>query len=134
MTCVCCKDNVEECCGAKVSYVDEITKFKLVSDQSDMDIKEDTLGLESSTLEEIVKMWRQNKALRRRTGHWAKESSAGSASWSLGRLVLNVAARSTVTQKKTGQENVPGGQSSVPFATRPVTLHKCARRSPQQER
>ena len=42
-------------CGAKVSYTDEITKFKLVSGLSDMDIKEDALGLEASTLEEIVK-------------------------------------------------------------------------------
>ena len=51
VTCVCCKDSAEECCGAKVSYADEITKFKLVSGLSDMDIKEDALGLEASMLE-----------------------------------------------------------------------------------
>ena len=52
---LCCKDNVEECCGAKISYADEIIKLKLVSGLSDMYMKEDALSLEASMLEEIVK-------------------------------------------------------------------------------
>ena len=54
VTCTSSKDSADEC-GAKVSYADELTKFKLVSGLSDADIKEDALGLEVSTLEEIVK-------------------------------------------------------------------------------
>ena len=61
VTCSCCKDSVEECCRAKVSYADEITKFKLVSGLSDMDIKEDALGLEASMLEKIVKGKRKHQ-------------------------------------------------------------------------
>ena len=55
VTCVCCKKENKTCCDAKVSYADNITKFKLVSGLADSDIKEDALGLEVTTLEEIVK-------------------------------------------------------------------------------
>merc|ERR1711895_254984 len=55
VTCVCCKKDNKTCCDAKVSYADNITKFKLVSGLADSDIKEDALGLEATTLEEIVK-------------------------------------------------------------------------------
>ena len=53
--CVCCKKEDKTCCDAKVSYADNITRFKLVSGLADSDIKEDALGLEATTLEEIVK-------------------------------------------------------------------------------
>ena len=55
VTCTCCKKENKACCDAKVSYADNITKFKLVSGLADSDIKEDALGLEFTTLEEIVK-------------------------------------------------------------------------------
>ena len=55
VTCTCCKDSANERCGVRMSYADEITKFKLVSGLSDADIKEDALDLEVSMLEEIVK-------------------------------------------------------------------------------
>ena len=55
VTCTCCKDGDKKCCITKVSYANKITKFKLVSGLSDSDIKEDALGLEVTTLEEIVK-------------------------------------------------------------------------------
>ena len=53
--CVCCKKEDKTCCNAKVSYADNITKFKLVSGLADSDIKEDALGMEATSLEEIVK-------------------------------------------------------------------------------
>ena len=56
VTCTCCKkEKNKTCCDAKVSYAGNITKFKLVSGLADSDIKEDALGLEVTTLEEIVK-------------------------------------------------------------------------------
>ena len=55
VTCTCCKKENRTCCDAKVSYADNITKFKLVSGLADSDIKEDALGLEVTTLDGIVK-------------------------------------------------------------------------------
>ena len=49
VTCTCCTKGDRECCDAKVSYADNITKFKLVSGLADSDIKEDALGLEDTT-------------------------------------------------------------------------------------
>ena len=45
VTCVCCKKENKTCCDAKVSYAENITKFKLVSGLADSDIKEDALEL-----------------------------------------------------------------------------------------
>ena len=75
VTCVCCKKENKTCCDAKVSYADDITKYKLVSGLVDSDIKEDALGLEATSLEEIVKVIEvkegakeANRTLGRRNG------------------------------------------------------------------
>ena len=48
VTCTCCKGGDRKCCTTKVSYADDIMKFKLVSGLSDSDIKE------VATLKEIL--------------------------------------------------------------------------------
>ena len=70
-------------CQKKVSYADDLTKFKLFSGLVNSEIKEDILGADDKSLEDTVKAIEAEESAKRAKG------KLGVATWSSPQLILS---------------------------------------------